>query len=453
MPNIVATCGTVLAAVAVAPFWGMTASGQIDNPIPAPIRKAGAPIRLVTVATGLTAPNWGAAAPGHPGRLFVTDQDGPLWVIDLASGAKSVFLDVSARLVSLGVGGPGTFDERGLLGVAFHPEYMSNGLLYTFTSEPVGPPPDFSTIPPGGTANCQSVIIEWEVPAPDDPNSVVDPASARVLLRIDKPQFNHNGGCIDFGPDGMLYISLGDGGAADDQGPGHSPQGNGQDPANVLGKILRIDPLGTNSANGQYGIPADNPFLGQAGVVPEIFALGFRNPFRFSFDMLTGQLLTGDVGQNDIEEVDVVMAGGNYGWRIKEGTFLFDPNGGGPGFVSANSPGQPAGLIDPIAQYDHDEGLAIIGGFVYRGSAVPSLRGRYVFGEFAQTFGNDGRLFFLQGGTVREFRLAGQRELGLSLLGMGQDAAGELYVLANGTGTPFGKTGVVLRIEPGHGPP
>jgi glucose/arabinose dehydrogenase len=452
MSHLVAKCGMISAAMLCVPPG---AQAQLEDPIPAPIRKTGAAIRLVEVASGLTAPNWGISAPGHPDRLFVTDQDGTLWNINLETGDKTVFLDVSARLVSLGVAGPGSFDERGLLGVAFHPDYESNGLVYTFTSEPIGNPPDFTTIPIGETANCQSVIIEWEVPEPGDPDSVVDLASARVLLRIDKPQFNHNGGAINFGPDGMLYIATGDGGAADDQGLGHSEQGNGQDLSNPLGKFLRIDPLGTNSANGQYGIPADNPFVGGEGlpaIVEEIYAYGFRNPFRFSFDSLTGQLLTGDVGQNDIEEVDIVVAGGNYGWRIKEGTFLFDANGDENGFVIANSPGQPADLIDPIAQYDHDEGLAIIGGFVYRGSAIPFLRGKYVFGEFAQNFSNDGRLFFLQGSTVREFRMVGPDALGLSLLGMGQDAAGELYVLANATGVPFGDTGVVLRIERGSGP-
>ena len=449
MSNRIAINGVTVAAIALAPA-GVLA--QIENPIPAPIQVAGAPIRLATVSTGLTAPNWGIAAPGHPDRLFVTDQSGQLWNIDLTNGSKTMFLDVSARLVSLGIGGPGSFDERGLLGVAFDPDYQANGLVYTFTSEPATVPADFSTQPMGVAPNCQSVIIEWEVADPDDPDAVVDPASARVLLRIDKPQFNHNGGCINFGPDGMLYIATGDGGAADDQGVGHSPQGNGQDTSNVLGKILRIDPSGTNSTNGQYGIPADNPFVGPDGVVDEIFAYGFRNPFRFSFDSGTGRLIVGDVGQNDIEEVDVVVAGGNFGWRIKEGTFLFDANGTSQGFVTANAPNQPPGLIDPIAQYDHDEGLAVIGGFVYRGSAVPPLRGRYVFGEFAQTFSSDGRVFFLQGKKVREVKLSEQKQLGMALLGFGQDAAGELYVLANATGVPFGQTGVVLKIERGSGP-
>ena len=439
----VASCALVLSTAG-----SPVAAQPLDDPIPGPIREGGVQVRLEPVATGLTAPNWGIS-PGDADRLFVVDQDGIVWAVDLSSGAKSVFLDVSSRLVPLGAFGPNTFDERGLLGLAFDPDYASNGLLYTYTSEPVSGSADFSTMPTGTLANHQSSIAEWRVPNPRNPSSVVDPSTRRELIRIDKPQFNHNGGALNFGPDGFLYISLGDGGAADDQGVGHSPQGNGQDPSNVLGSILRIDPTGTNSTNGKYGIPPDNPFVGRAGFVPEIWAYGFRNPFRFSFDSDTGKLWAGDVGQNDIEEVDVVTRGGNFGWRIKEGSFLFDPNGAQPGFVTARSPGKPQGLIDPIAEYDHDEGIAVVGGFVYRGDAIPQLKGRYVFGDFSRSFSEFGRLFFLDpANRIREFRLVGQDALGLKLDGFGQDADGELYVLGNTTGTPFGETGVVLRIAP-----
>ncbi len=455
--------------------WANAASDELADLI----KQGGKPIRLETVATGLTAPNWGTVAPGHPGRLFVTDQNGILWAIDLASGDKTVFLDVSARLVALGIRGPGTFDERGLLGVAFHPDYATNGLLYTYTSEPVNGPADFSTMPPGETANHQSVIIEWQVPDLADPASVVDPTSARELLRIDQPQFNHDGGAVNFGADGMLYISLGDGGGRDDEGVGHGTDGNGQDPSNVLGSILRIDPTGSNSANGQYGVPNDNPFVGQPGFVDETFAYGFRNPFRFSFDMERGDLYVGDVGQDDLEEVDVVVAGGNYGWNIKEGSFCFDPNGADPGFAFDQEPcpAEPPGLIDPIAEYNtaddlvnNKDGRAVVGGFVYRGSAIPALVGRYVFGDFSRFtesgVNNDGRLFFLnkknvvrrnriKTSKIVEFRLADRDRLGQTLLGFGQDAHGELYVMANDTGVPFGPrdnldvpTGVVLRIAP-----
>ena len=416
--------------------------GGIDDPIPGPIDLSPIQISLETVATGLTAPNMATFAPGYPDRLFVSDQDGKLWGIDLLTGQKGVFLDLSQQVISFG--------EQGLLGVAFHRDYFSNGLLYTYTSLPVNGPADFSTMPEGVTADHQSVVAEWQVPDPSNPSSRADPTSPRELLRIDEPQSNHNGGGLSFGHDGMLYIALGDGGGADDQGTGHGPLGNGQDPSNVLGTILRIDPSGSNSANGQYGIPADNPFVGTPGFVDEIAAYGLRNPFRFSFDMETGAAFIADVGQNDIEEIDVGVLGGNYGWNLKEGSFCFDPNGGGPGFVVECTPGDlPPDLIDPVAQYDHDEGIAIIGGFVYRGAAIPQLQGRYVFGDF----GPSGRLFhlarknWLGENVIVELQPVGGG-LGLALLGFGQDSQGELYVLANNFGVPFGDSGVVLRIEP-----
>ncbi|MCI0676102.1 MAG: PQQ-dependent sugar dehydrogenase [Phycisphaerales bacterium] len=433
-------------------FPGGEIRGQVmpvplDDPVPGPIAASTVHLQLQTLATGLVAPNWGAAAPGHPNRLFVTDQPGQLWAIDITTGTKTVFLDVSSILVPMGAFGPGTFDERGLLGVAFHPDYLSNGRLYTFTSQPATLPPDFTTLLPGQDPDCQTVITEWTVPNPADPSSVPDPLSARDLLRIDKPQFNHNGGAINFGPDGMLYIALGDGGAGDDQGVGHSCGSNGQDLANPLGKILRIDPLGNNSANGEYGIPGDNPFIATPGAVDEIYVYGLRNPFRFSFDSLTGELYLGDVGQNDIEEVHIVKSGDNCGWNHKEGSFFFVRNGALAGYVTDQPLAGPTGLLEPIAEYDHDEGISVIGGFVYRGTRLAPLSGRYVFGEFAKTFDLDGRLFHLdESNAIREFQLVGQAGVNLFILGTGQDADGELYLMANGTGVPFESTGVVLRI-------
>ena len=477
---LVATIAVLVAAPPLradtpTPYPTPPPTSALTNPIRPPINKGTIRVRLDSVATGLTAPVWGIPAPGAPGRLFVVDQAGTLWAVDLTTGAKSVFLDVSGRLVTLGVLGPNSFDERGFLGIAFAPDYQTTGLLYTYTSEAVSGAADFSTIPSGETADCQSVVAEWHVPNPGDPASVVDPASRRELLRVDKPQFNHNAGALNFGPDGRLYVSLGDGGGADDSDgesfisgepnngaivtAGHGLNGNGQNTGVVLGKILRLDPLGSSSANGKYGIPADNPFVGQPGFLGEIFAYGLRNPFRFSFDTLTGALYAGDVGQNAIEEVDVITKGGNYGWRFKEGRFFFGSNGSGLGYISKINPGAPRTLIEPIAQYDHGEGLAVIGGFVYRGTHIRHLVGRYVFGDFARTFANDGRLFYLRkkevvkGTTthrsaIGELRLQGQDALNLALLGFGQDASGEIYVLANGAGVPFGTTGVVLRIAP-----
>ena len=449
---------TIVPVLASALLLALSANAQeaIEDPIPTPIRQGQVRAQLEPVADGLTAPNWGTSVPGCNNlqdRLIVTDQNGILWAINVTTGQKRVLLDVRDRLVALGISGPGTFDERGLLGIALHPEFSTNGLLYTYTSEPVTGDADFSTMPAGTDANHQSVVRGWQVPDPCDPDAVVDATSARELLRVDQPQFNHDAGTLNFGPDGMLYISLGDGGAADDQGIGHVPGGNGQDPGNILGTIIRIDADGTNSINGQYGIPPDNPFVGQPGFLDEVFAYGFRNPFRFSFDAHTGEMLIADVGQNDIEEIDIGVAGGNYGWRLKEGSFCFDPNDADPGFVFECQPGDaPADLIDPVAEYDHDEGIAVIGGFVYHGVQIPPLSGRYVFGDFFSPAIGSGRLFYLQrNDRILEFQLVDRDTLGLSLLGFGQDAFGELYVLANATGTPFGNTGVVMRLASGRG--
>ena len=440
---------------------GWVLPAPLADPLP-PIIKGDAFIRLVPVVTGITAPVWGSPAPGQPGRLYVTEQSGMLWSVNLANGNKTAFLDVSARLVPLGIGGPNTYDERGFLGTAFDPNYATNGLLYTYTSEPVSGPADFSTLPVGAIPNCQSVLAEWHVPNPADPNSVVDPNSRREVLRVDKPQFNHNGGGLNFGPDGFLYLSLGDGGSADDHDEpfplapatptlGHGCLGNGQNTNVILGKIIRIDPHGNNSANGKYGVPADNPFVGGGGL-GEIWAYGLRNPWRYSFDMANGSLYCADVGQNDVEEINIITRGGNYGWRYKEGSFFFVVNGGQNAYVTNQPLDVPAGLIDPIAEYDHDDGIATIGGFVYRGTSIPALSGKYIFGDLAKTFNNDGRLFYLDtGNVIKEFNIAGQPNLGHFLLGWGQDANGEVYVMANSTGVPFGSTGVVLRVASDKG--
>lgn len=460
-PSLATALAAVVLSLTALPGIARAGGDPIDDPIPDPIPLAPREIGLEVVADGLTAPNTGTWAPGlDPRVFFVTDQDGIVWQIDLAGSARRSFLDVSGRLVDLGIAGPGSFDERGLLGLAFHPAYVTNGLFYLYTSEPALPDPDFSTMPDGVDPDHQSVLSEWHVPNPTDPRSLPDPASVRVLLRIDEPQFNHNGGELVFGPDGYLYIALGDGGAGDDEGDGHGTDGNGRDPSTVLGTILRIDPRGTNALNGQYGVPADNPFVGAGppfggqggcdddGFCDEIWMYGLRNPFRFSFDRASGKLIVGDVGQNDLEEINLGARGGNYGWNHKEGTFCFDGNGAGDGFVTECLPGEvPPDLIDPVAQYDHDEGLAILGGFLYRGSGIPGLAGRYLFGDFARTFALDGRLFVIgPGGDIFELLTTGGMALNQFLLGFGEDAAGEVYLMTNSTGTPFEETGQVLKL-------
>ncbi|MGH7433001.1 MAG: PQQ-dependent sugar dehydrogenase, partial [Candidatus Methylomirabilales bacterium] len=324
----------------------------------APITRFRPSIGVEVVATGLTAPLKGVVAPGHPNHLFVVDQVGKLWAINLTTGAKSVILDVGPpptglnQIVTLGVCGPNTFDERGLLGVAFHPNYRQNGLLYTYTSEPNTAPATLPTFIPG-VPDHQNVIAEWRVPMPGNPTAAVDPASRRELIRVSWPQFNHDGGDLAFGPDGKLYISMGDGGSADDADGqlfvtapphhpvcgeaatiGHQGDGNAQKLNTPLGKVLRIDVNPPFSPGKQYRVPADNPFVNTLGAVGEIWAFGLRNPYRFSFDSRTGDLFLGNVGQNDIEEVEIIIRGGNYGWNFKEGTLFFHINGNDVGFAS-----------------------------------------------------------------------------------------------------------------------
>jgi len=415
---------------------------EILDPLP-DIAKGSIMIELEPVADGLVSPLGVVEPPDGSSRLLIYDQAGFVRIVDDGSLQPQPFLDVSARLVSLQAG----YDERGLLGFALHPDFASNGLVYTYTSEPVsGTIPSDFTVPISGSFNHQSIVAEWQVLS-TDPN-LIDLSSRREILRIDEPQSNHNGGALRFGPDSFLYIVLGDGGAADDEGEGHGTDGNGQNPDTVLGTVLRIDVDGSNSANGRYGVPASNPFVGSDGV-DEIFAYGFRNPFAFSFDAVTGILHLGDVGQGDVEEIDVVVPGGNYGWHVKEGSFFFDPNGGGSGFVTTlPTVPVPPGLINPIAEYDHDEGSAVIGGFVYRGSRIPALRGRYVFGDFDDFSRSTGRLFCLDDwGNPVEFIIGGDdRPLGFTLKGIGEDLDRELYVCVSGNLGPSGTAGKVFRI-------
>jgi glucose/arabinose dehydrogenase len=432
---------------------------EITDPIPAAIPKGTIIIGVRTVVEGLIAPVGLVDPDDGTGRLFVFDQAGSVTTLLDGIPQPTPFLDVSNRLVPLGIveGINIGYDERGFLGFALHPQFATNGKVYTYTSEPISGPADFTVPIPGGRIfDCQSVVAEWQVSTTD--TNQIDPSTRRELLRIDEPQFNHKGGKMIFGPDGYLYLGLGDGGGADDEdgqpyfgqpAVGHGPDGNGQNTDNVLGTILRIDVDGNNSANAQYGIPPDNPFVGGPGV-DEIYAYGFRNPFSFSFDRLTGDFYVGDVGQNDIEEVDLVTKGNNYGWRLKEGSFYFDPNGTGDGFVTT-VPVQPlpAGLVDPIAEYDHDEGVAIIGGYVYRGTQIPDLEGRYVFGELGSFGAPTGRLLYLDASDqILELRIGmTDQPLGLWVKGFAEDHTGELYVLASGSLIPFGTEGKVLKIS------
>ncbi len=437
-------------------------------------------IQLTPIATGLAAPDYGISAPGDTNRLFVVEQNGLLRVIQNGSLLSVPALDIRSRVAPpLVPSSPN--DERGFLGLAFHPGFndpssLGYRTLYTYSSQlvPAGGSPTYAT-PNGASTNYENVITEWKMSA-SDPN-VVDPTTRREIISFGKNAGNHNGGTIAFGPDGYLYLGTGDGGNANDVGPSHVPGGNAQNLSVALGKMLRIDPLNPllnpsstdpASSNGQYRIPTTNPFQG-AGQAPEIFAYGFRNPYRFTFDSRPGgtnDLIVADVGQNTIEEIDRVTNGNNYGWNTKEGTFLFNSS---TGAVTTNSPGSPANLVDPISgplgtlEYDHNDGISITGGFVYRGTAIPQLYGKYIFGDLALTGSPtriDGRLFYadLTTGEIKSF-LSPQFDTdtlpdntvipvlpnNLTVHGFGQDSNGELYAMvtnsaANGTG------GIVYKL-------
>lgn len=407
-------------------------------------------VALRVIAEGFTSPVGLVPVPDGSGRLFVLDQIGLVRIVD-ADGvlAEAPFLDLRDRLVEL----MADFDERGLLGLAFHPQYASTGRFFVFYTAPPGPdtPDGFDS---------QTHVSEFYVSSDED---VADPASERILLTIGKPQFNHNGGQLAFGPDGFLYITVGDGGGANDNEAGHTPGiGNGQDKLTLLGKILRID---VNSGD-PYAIPPDNPFALQDDAKGEIWALGLRNPWRASFDQGgSHRLFVGDAGQDLFEEVDIIRRGGNYGWRIKEASRCFDPLA--PGVPPATCPDSGADgspLIDPILEYPHfDEessaiGVAVIGGHVYRGSAIPALRGRYIFGDYSASFETPaGHLFVgresASGNWSRRGLIIEGDESGAIdsfLLGFGQGLDGEVYVLTTQVVGPTGTTGRVLKIVPSN---
>ena len=319
-------------------------------------------------------------------RLFVVEQAGRILVFpndDSTAGAE-VFLDISDRVSR-------SANEEGLLGLAFHPDYPANGEFYVYYS---------------AASPRRSVLSRFTVDH-SEPNSA-NRESEKVIFEIDQPYGNHNGGALIFGPDGYLYVGLGDGGSGGD------PHGHGQNLATLLGTIIRIDP--DNPSEGSlYGIPPDNPFLNRENARGEIFAYGLRNPWRFSFDPVTEFLWVGDVGQNAIEEIDIVGSGLNYGWNVMEGTHCFAPRSG-----CATS-----GLEMPVVEYDHREGCSVTGGYVYRGEQLAMLYGAYVYGDFCS-----GMIWALRfdNGRVSEHRPI--VDSGPQISSFGVDEAGELYFTA-----------------------
>ena len=418
-------------------------------------------VDLQLVADNFTSPI-GLVAQGN--KLFVIDQIGKIWIIDNGTKLATPFLDIASRMVTLMPG----YDERGLLGLAFHPDYASNGKFYVFYTAP--PPPGGPTTDAGNTGlpkvwNNTTRISEFHVSASNA--NLADMGSERVLLEEPHPQFNHNGGTIAFGPDGYLYISIGDGGNKNDIGPGHvedwyafNAGGNGQDiEQNLLGNFLRID-VNSTSEGKAYGIPSDNPFVGKAGR-DEIYAYGFRNPFRFSFDMGgSHRLLSMDAGQSRYEEIDVVEKGGNYGWNVKEGDECF--NAANEFLEVEDCPNvDPMGnrLIDPVIQVNNwlnPEGgraTTIIAGEVYRGHEIPSFNGKYIFGTFSQTPTTaNGELFIAQPAgsgmwNYQEINLASHpNDIGYYLKGFGRDAQGEVYLTVSAILGPSGSAGKVFKL-------
>ncbi|MFN7560188.1 MAG: PQQ-dependent sugar dehydrogenase [Prosthecobacter sp.] len=404
------------------------------------------------------------------GRLFICEQQGKVFIFQGGMLLPTPFMDLTGSFVTLrGAPAGSGYDERGLLGMAFHPGYANSSsagyrkfYVYYMKDSPNAP----------GTTNApvdsMSVISEFQASA-TNPNAA-DLASERVLLSFDQPQFNHNGGQLEFGPDGMLYIGFGDGGSSNDNNAGHTggttarPNGilgNGQDRRVIFGKILRIDPADPDGAGPlTYTIPPDNPFVGQTQDLTgtqydgpmrgEIYAYGLRNPWRFSFDKRPGgtnRLFCGDVGQGKIEEINLITSGGNYGWRYLEGTFVFDS------LMSTNGIA-PTGTTNPVAQYAHPGatgvgttpqlGLSVTGGYVYRGSAIPALQGKYLFGDYGATSGlTNGRIMGLEETSLgsgvftltQALPIVGPNPiLGQRILCMGEDQSGELYIGMKTTG-------------------
>jgi glucose/arabinose dehydrogenase len=383
-------------------------------------------VDAIRVASGLTQPLFVTAPPGDSGRLFILQQNGRILILNLATGT----LNATPFLTLTGLAAAG---EQGLLGMAFDPNYATNGKFYL----------NF-TVPGGAFGNGVTHVSQFTVSAN---RNIADPNSERILLRFDHPQANHNGGWIGFSPRAgdanNLYIATGDGGGGNDQGPGHiEPGGNAQSLTTLLGKMLRIH---INSAAGTYTIPPNNPFVGVTGARGEIWAFGLRNPFRNSFDRQTGRMFIGDVGQSSREEIDVQQptnpgGGENYGWRVREGSVQ------NPAFPGVPT---PPGAINPIFDYPRSVGRTVIGGYVYRGQQIPNLRGVYVFGDFLgpDSGPGTGQIFTLNyNGTIASNfqNITGQlfpTSAGgftlANLSSLGEDANGELYITDIGNGSVF----------------
>ncbi|MCY7410798.1 MAG: PQQ-dependent sugar dehydrogenase [Chitinophagales bacterium] len=365
-------------------------------------------LSLKLIASNLEGPIGMAVPNDGSKRLFVIEQEGKIRIIFNGQLLPVPFLDVSSKLDHLN----NTYSEKGLLGLAFHPQYKTVGKFYIYYSAPTSTK---------GMDN-KSVIAEYTVSS----NKDIANTAGKIILEIEEPESNHNGGQLAFGPDGYLYIGVGDGGGAGDK---HGTIGNGQNLNTLLGKILRIDvdvPKG-------YSVPNENPFVNR-NAKPEIYAYGLRNPWRFSFDKKTNRIFCGDVGQNDWEEVNVIEKGKNYGWRIMEGKHCYEPS------QNCNT----AGLTLPIDEYDHTTGISVIGGYVYNGTNK-EMQGKYIFGDWK------GKIFMLLKSAAEnkwERRIFTIKNLKgeLYINSFGEDENGELYVLGQESLGPK-KAGKIFMIQ------
>lgn len=367
-------------------------------------------VKVRLVSDGFTGPVAMDVPKDGSGRLFICEQTGKIKVIKDGKTLEAPFLNVSSLLD----GANKMYSEKGLLGIAFHPKYKTNGKFYVYFSGPSA----------NKESDHKSILAEYKVSASNP--DIADPASHKIIMEIEQPESNHNGGQLAFGPDGFLYIGLGDGGGAGDK---HGKGGNGQSLNSFLGKILRI-----NVNNGMenaafpekenlgkaYSVPQDNPFVKSMDAKPEIWAYGLRNPWRFSFDRTTGTLFCADVGQNKWEEIDIIEKGKNYGWRLMEGGHCYDP---------ATHCAQD-GLEFPISEYSHEVGISVTGGYVYRGRSIPALHGKYVFADWS------GKMFYLEqsSGKWAMQKLGidpgNGNDFGININSFGEDENGELYILS-----------------------
>lgn len=369
-------------------------------------------LKATLIASNFVAPVAMDSPKDNTKRLFICEQTGKIKIIKNGKVMETPFLDLSGKLDNVGK----VYSEKGLLGIAFHPKYKTNGRFFVYYSAPI----------PDKEYDHKSIVAEYRVSSNPD---AANPASEKIIMEIKQPESNHNGGQLAFGPDGYLYIGLGDGGGAGDK---HGSVGNGQELGTVLGKILRVDV----DSKPPYAVPPDNPFVKNKNAQPEIWAYGLRNPWRFSFDHKTGKLFCGDVGQNKWEEVDIIVKGKNYGWRVMEGTHCYEtPNC------------KQTGFEPPIAEYSHSDGISVTGGFVYRGKSMPAMEGKYIFGDWK------GSMFYLEENagkwTLNKMVLDGKKnnQLGLNINSFGEDESGELYILTQKFTGTFSNNGAVYLLQ------